>query len=161
MSAKTKTGLAETWRTIDDLTWEFNLRRGVKFHDGSELTVRTSRSQSSAGKSNARRLHDFTRALTEKSSSILNDPAQTATHYPTCRSTGGLSCVQGSQRGGGADSIQQGTIGTVREIRALHQRRPHSTRAHVTIGAKNSVGQSTSLITSDPSRSRALYATCK
>lgn len=29
--------LAESWSTIDDSTWEFRLRRGVKFHDGSEL----------------------------------------------------------------------------------------------------------------------------
>jgi peptide/nickel transport system substrate-binding protein len=32
-------GLAESWRAIDDLTWEFKLRRGVRFHDGSELTA--------------------------------------------------------------------------------------------------------------------------
>src|SRR5437773_7404097 len=32
-------GLAESWKTIDPLTWEFKLRKGVKFHDGSEFSA--------------------------------------------------------------------------------------------------------------------------
>ncbi len=30
--------LAESWRVVDDTTWEFKLRPGVTFHDGSPLT---------------------------------------------------------------------------------------------------------------------------
>jgi peptide/nickel transport system substrate-binding protein len=31
--------LAESWKTLDDTTWEFNLRRGVKFHNGNAFTA--------------------------------------------------------------------------------------------------------------------------
>ncbi len=31
--------LAESWKPVDATTWEFNLRRGVKFHDGSDFTA--------------------------------------------------------------------------------------------------------------------------
>ena len=31
--------LAESWKRLDDLTWEFKIRPGVRFHDGSRLTA--------------------------------------------------------------------------------------------------------------------------
>ncbi len=31
--------LAESWKALDDLTWEFKLRKGVKWHDGSDFTA--------------------------------------------------------------------------------------------------------------------------
>lgn len=31
--------LAESWRAVDETTWEFTLRKGVKFHDDTEFTA--------------------------------------------------------------------------------------------------------------------------
>jgi peptide/nickel transport system substrate-binding protein len=33
--------LAESWRLVDELTWEFTLRQGVKFHNGEPFTAAT------------------------------------------------------------------------------------------------------------------------
>src|SRR5690348_10461012 len=38
MGSKLTPGLAESWRRIDDRTMELALRKGVKFHDGTEFT---------------------------------------------------------------------------------------------------------------------------
>src|SRR5262245_65214618 len=32
-------GLATAWKTVNETTWEFTLRPGVKFHDGSPFTA--------------------------------------------------------------------------------------------------------------------------
>lgn len=38
-SGKIVPRLAESWRIVDDLTWEFRLREGVRFHDGTKLRI--------------------------------------------------------------------------------------------------------------------------
>ncbi len=37
--AKVIPSLADTWRLVDDRTWEFKLRPGVRFHDGTPFTA--------------------------------------------------------------------------------------------------------------------------
>ena len=31
--------LAVSWKTLDDVTWEFKLRQGVKFHNGEPFNA--------------------------------------------------------------------------------------------------------------------------
>src|SRR3990172_2398082 len=38
---KPKPMLAESWRIVNDTTWEFKLRRGVKFHNGEPFTAQS------------------------------------------------------------------------------------------------------------------------
>ncbi|SDP53142.1 peptide/nickel transport system substrate-binding protein [Ralstonia sp. 25mfcol4.1] len=37
--SKVVPGLAESWKLVNNLTWEFKIRKGVKWHDGTEMTT--------------------------------------------------------------------------------------------------------------------------
>src|SRR5262245_44707107 len=37
--ARPMPGLAESWRPVGEDVWEFHLRRGVRFHNGSDFTA--------------------------------------------------------------------------------------------------------------------------
>lgn len=39
-------GIFTAWEQIDDLTWEFKVRQGVKFHHGREMTAEDAASRS-------------------------------------------------------------------------------------------------------------------
>ena len=61
-------GLAETWKAVDKTTWEFRLRRGVRFHDGSELVpedVIASIERARAMEKSGGQFGSFTRAIVE------------------------------------------------------------------------------------------------
>src|SRR2546422_10446646 len=38
-SLRVQPGLATSWKNVNETTWEFTLRQGVKFHDGAPLTA--------------------------------------------------------------------------------------------------------------------------
>ena len=61
-------GLAESWKAVDATTWEFRLRRGVRFHDGSELTpedVIASIERARESEKSGGQFGSFTRAIVE------------------------------------------------------------------------------------------------
>ncbi|MFO7299592.1 MAG: ABC transporter substrate-binding protein, partial [Actinomycetes bacterium] len=60
---ETLPALATEWSLIDDLTWEFKLREGVKFHNGEEFTAEDV-------KYSAERLHDPNAEVARLTSSL-------------------------------------------------------------------------------------------
>ena len=165
---KPKPGLAESWQTIDDLTWEFKLRRGVKFHDGSEFTAAdVAFSIERPGIINTPGgFTIFTRSITEK---IIVDPytirLKTATPYPNLPiDMAGLIIVSSkAAKGAVAADFDSGkaTIGTGpwKFVRYIKGDRIELARNDNYWGAKPPWEKVTfRLITSDPSRIAALLS---
>ena len=144
-----KPGLAESWRAVDDLTWEFKLRRGVKFHDGSDFTAAdVAYSIERPGIINTPGgFTIYTRSIVEKT---IVDPytirLKTAAPYPNMPTDMAGLIIVSSRAARGERRRFRFRQGDDRhrpvEIRALCQRRPHRARAQrQLLGTETGVGQ--------------------
>jgi peptide/nickel transport system substrate-binding protein len=161
--------LAESWRAIDDLTWEFTLRRGVKFHDGSEFTaadVAFTLDRVPTVPNSPSPFTTYSKAITEK---IIVDPYtirfKTATPYPLIPNDMGTILIVSARAAKGATTEDfnsgKATIGTgpFRFVRWQKGDRIELARHEAYWGAKAPWDRVTlRLITADPARVAALLA---
>ncbi len=163
-----KPGLAEAWRTVDDLTWEFKLRKGIKFHDGADFTAadvafsieRPAILNSPGG------FTIYTRSIVDKT---IVDPytirLRTATPYPNLPTDMAGLIIVSSKAAKGAASADfdsgKATVGTGpwKFVRYVKGDRIELARNDNYWGGKPAWDKVTfRLITSDPSRIAALLS---
>ena len=164
-----KPALAESWRAIDDLTWEFKLRKGVKFHDGSDFTARDvvfSLDRTATVPNSPSPFTIYTKQITEK---IIVDPLtirlKTAAPYPLMPNDMSTVFIVSSNAAKGASTEDFNTgkaaigTGTFKFVRYLKGDRVELARNERYWGVKPVWEHVTlRLIPSDPSRVAALLA---
>jgi peptide/nickel transport system substrate-binding protein len=164
-----KPGLAVSWRTLDDLTWEFKLRKGVKFHDGSDFTaqdVAFSIDRTGLVPNSPSPFTIYTKQITEK---VIVDPLtirfKTAAPYPLMPNDMSTVFIVSSKAAKGASTEDfnsgKATIGTgpFKFVRYLKGDRVEFARNDAYWGDKAMWNKVTfRIVPSDPSRVAALLA---
>src|SRR5499425_3949331 len=69
---KPKPMLAESWKIVNDTTWEFKLRKGVKFHNGEPFTAASVKATMDYIKDPANKTHYLPRWAQVKEVQIVN-----------------------------------------------------------------------------------------
>ncbi len=85
--------LAEEWEVIDDTTYKFKIREGVKFHDGSEMTLEDVKWSLDRAR-NAARVKQFVEAISEVEISEEDHSVIVKTAYPYAPMLGNLAGTQ-------------------------------------------------------------------
>ena len=161
--------LAESWRAVDELTWEFKLRKGVKFHDGSDFTaqdVAFSLDRTGQVPNSPSPFTIYSKQITEK---IIVDPLtirqKTATPYPLMPNDMSTIFIVSSRvaKGAATEDFNSGkaTVGTgpFKFVRYAKGDRIELVRSDAYWGPKAPWDKVTfRLIPSDPSRVAALLA---
>ena len=161
--------LAVAWKAIDDLTWEFKLRKGVKFHDGSDFTaadVAFSIDRTGQVPNSPSPFTIYTRQITEK---IIVDPLtirlKTATPYPLMPNDMSTVFIVSSRaaKGAATDDFNTGkaTVGTgpFKFVRYARGDRIELARFDAYWGPRPAWDKVTfRVIASDPSRVASLLA---